>query len=83
MIVVGFNSENNYHYVGKLDVDLDNGDNPQRLHELLKKAAGSDMKCEGFSKIVCLDEDGNECESYELDVDFSWDEELDLSLIHI
>jgi hypothetical protein len=74
MIVVGFNSETNYHFSGKLDIETD-VDSPQRIHELLKKTAGSDMKGDGFSKIVCFDEDGNECDSYELSVDFDWDDE--------
>jgi hypothetical protein len=76
MLVVGFNSANNFHFSGKLDIDSDL-DSPKKIHDLLKKEAGKEMKGEGFSLIVCFDEDGYEVASYEDGEDFDISDDED------
>ena len=78
MLVIGFNSANNYHFSHKLDVDLDL-DSPKKIHDLLKKEAGKEMKGTGFTLIVCVDDEGYESVSFEdsEDYDISSKEEDD------
>jgi hypothetical protein len=78
-LAIGFNSDTNYHFSAKLDFDPDL-DPPRKLHDLLKKAAGIDMRGEGFTKLVCFDDDGIEGDCYEIDVDYDLDEELEEEL---
>ena len=56
MLVVGFNSVNNFHFSADLDIDP-NIDSPKDIQLLLKKEAGRAMKGVGFTKIVCFDDE--------------------------
>lgn len=76
MLVVGFNSENGYHFSHKLDVDLDL-DSPRKIHDMLKKQAGKEMKGEGFSVVLVFDDDGDEAAVYESDEDYDLADDVD------
>jgi hypothetical protein len=79
MLVIGFNGANGFHFSGKLDVEVDI-DSPKKIHDLLKKEAGKEMKGEGFSLVVCFDDDGYEVAVYEdgEDYDITEDDDEDL-----
>lgn len=64
MIVIGFNNNDNSHFMRELDVDPD-VDSARKIHDTLKKVADSSVKGgkTSFSLIVCID-DGEEVASY-------------------
>ena len=69
ILVIGFNSENNFHFSHKLDVDIDI-DPPKKIYDLLKKQALKDTKDADFTIIVCFDDDGSEVAVFEDGEDF-------------